>query len=180
MTPILLTKLESSAQEYTALQIKNALNYQGTPCLLYKKKKVRASDEVYGVYAGSDLSNLPSISVYDSSAFTQGDLTDEEIINLNQFELPNREVIIDDSYEQPLEITALVTAWAWRAIEDMNSGILDDPVQVFVENSDEISVNDVLRIDRGDDSFRLKVFSIQTIGNQTHIVKKLLVSMIGD
>lgn len=175
-----IEKLEEATELTTAALILGALNHSGTDCILYKKKKVRASDSVYGVYGGSELSNLPSPSIYDQPSMNLEELSDEEKIDLDAFQLPNREVIIDDSFEQPVKLVAVISAFSWRTIESMISGGFEEPTPIFVQDSCDVSVGDVIQIEKGDDHFRFKVFGKQVIGRQPNVVARIMISNIGD
>ena len=82
----LLDKIEQATSRYTMAHIEQAMAHMGVVCKLYRKKKERTTDEVYGIHGGSELSRLPSTSIYDqpfSEPITEENLGDIDIDNFN-------------------------------------------------------------------------------------------------
>jgi len=103
-----LNHLEVAASKYTAMYIAAALRVQGTNCLLYKKDQIRTSDNVYGLYSGSELSHQNSVSILDSS-LNKPVSKNNYILNLNTDDfyttnLSSRKTLNeeDENFEIPL------------------------------------------------------------------------------
>lgn len=174
--------LEKATQLTTAGYLLGALRHSGTDCLLYKKKKSFASDEVYGIYGGNELTTALSDNIYDQPLNTSN-LTDEEIIELEfPSEKPRKSIIIDDSFEDPVRLRVLLNHWEFRSADESNAGWFDDPRYAFIKQDEllEVDYGDVIEVIESDSVIRVKIISKQVIGNREKAVVRLQISNIGD
>ena len=175
----IMLRYEFTANRTTALFIKASLRVSGFNASLFKKKDRKTTDEVYGIYGGSELTtNIDVYSLYDTANPTVIDLTPEEE-NINPQTI-STEINIDESFEEPIQIPVLIGPSQWRQIESMSSGFLEDPAVLWTDYLD-VYPGDVIQIDRADNSsFRLKVIGAETLGATTDIVTRFKISNIGD
>lgn len=171
----LLDKIEQATSAYTMAHIEQAMNHMGVVCKLFRKKKERTTDEVYGIHGGSELSRLPSVSIYDrpfSSPITEENLSDIDIDNFNAGVVENEEFdeIMDDSFYDIHEVTVLLNSFQWRSISRNQDSFLEDPEYAYLSSSVDIENGDILVVDKDDMELKFKCYYPQLIGNRTHMI----------
>lgn len=166
-------KHEKAASRHTAVVVNNALKFSGTEVLIFRPKIELTTDEVYGIYAGSDLRESNSYSIYDRGKETEDiiEITGTESSTINDQEY---------AYNDPVKCLALITANTWRQIDSVADGFFEDPIDLWCDARVDIEPGDVVQITRDDESIRFKVIAAKTIGASTDIVRKLQLSNVGD
>lgn len=168
-----MTVLENASSKYTQYMISNAIKATGTLCDLYRLKKDRVADQVYGVHGGTDLSRTPSTSVYDQPISFENidsiDLFSHELGNATNYDLTES---IDDSYEKIIQVKVLLNTMTWRAISSQSGSMLEDPGYVYCLAEDIIENGDVLLVVSEAHQIKFKVYYPELIGNtQFHIYR---------
>lgn len=167
-------KLEQAASRHTAIVINNALKFSGTEVLVFRPQIKLTTDEVYGIYAGSDLRESNSYSIYDRGKET------EDIIEITGTE-SSTDNDQEYAYNDPTKCLALITANTWRQIDSVADGFFEDPIDLWCDAKADILPGDVVQITRSNcESIRFKVIAAKTIGASTDIVRKLQLSNVGD
>jgi hypothetical protein len=167
-------KHEKAASRHTAVVVNNALKFSGTEVLIFRPKIELTTDEVYGIYAGSDLRESNSYSIYDRGRET------EDIIEITGTE-SSTDNDQEYAYNDPVKCLALITANTWRQIDGVADGFFEDPIDLWCSVKVDIEPGDVVQITRDDgESLRFKVIAAKTIGASTDIVRKLQLSNVGD
>nr|DAF17675.1 MAG TPA: hypothetical protein [Caudoviricetes sp.] len=167
-------KHEKAASRHTAVVVNNALKFSGTEVLIFRPKIELTTDEVYGIYAGSDLRESNSYSIYDRGRET------EDIIEITGTE-SSTDNDQEYAYNDPVKCLALITANTWRQIDGVADGFFEDPIDLWCSAKVDIEPGDVVQITRDDgESLRFKVIAAKTIGASTDIVRKLQLSNVGD
>lgn len=167
-------KHEKAASRHTAVVVNNALKFSGTEVLIFRPKIELTTDEVYGIYAGSDLRESNSYSIYDRGRET------EDIIEITGTE-SSTDNDQEYAYNDPVKCLALITTNTWRQIDSVADGFFEDPIDLWCSAKVDIEPGDVVQITRDDgESLRFKVIAAKTIGASTDIVRKLQLSNVGD
>nr|DAK28364.1 MAG TPA: hypothetical protein [Bacteriophage sp.] len=167
-------KHEKAASRHTAVVVNNALKFSGTEVLIFRPKIELTTDEVYGIYAGSDLRESNSYSIYDRGKET------EDIIEITGTE-SSTDNDQEYAYNDPVKCLALITANTWRQIDGLADGFFEDPIDLWCDARVDIEPADVIQITRDNgESIRFKVIAAKTIGASTDIVRKLQLSNVGD
>lgn len=166
-----LSVMEKATAKYTKLMVLNAIKSNGTECILFRLKKDRVADQVYGVHGGTDLSRTPSTSIYDK-AITYENIDDIDIFQHETGEATNFDLMesIDDSYEELVTIQVLLNTMTWRAISRQSDSLLEDPGYVYCLSEIPIENGDVLVINKPELQTKFKVYYPELIGNQTHLI----------
>lgn len=179
----LLDKIEQATSRYTMAHIEQAMAHMGVVCKLYRKKKERTTDEVYGIHGGSELSRLPSTSIYDqpfSEPITEENLGDIDIDNFNAGIVVNEEFdeIFDDSFYDAYEVTVLLNSFQWRSISRHQDSFLEDSDYAYLTSDIDIENGDILVVDKDDIELKFKCYYPQLIGNRNHMIYRFRLSNV--
>lgn len=168
-----LDRLEKATSDYTLAQIEGALIAVGTWCKVFRKKKERATDNVYGVHGGSELSRLPSTSIYDQPIIAS-DLTEWDIEESNQGvvqkEHEDFDIILDNSFEEVEEAKILLNSFQWRSISTGSDSFLEDTGYAFVSMKTKLVQGDILVISKNDQDLKFKIYYPEYLGNRRFMV----------
>ena len=171
----LLAKIEEATSRYSFAHIEQALSYMGVVCKLYRKKKERTTDQVYGIHGGSELTRLPSTSIYDQpfkEPLTVDNLADIDIDDLNAGKVLNEEFdeILDDSFYDVYEVTVLLNSFQWRSISRHQDSFLEDSDYAYLSSTTDIENGDILVVDKDDVELKFKCYYPQLIGNRNFMI----------
>ena len=179
----LLDKIEQATSKYTMAHMELAMAHMRVVCKLYRKKKERTTDEVYGIHGGSELSRLPSTSIYDqpfSEPITEENLSDIDISNYNSGIVENEDFdeIFDESFYTVYEITVLLNSFQWRSISRSHDSFLEDSDYAYLSSKVDIENGDIIVVDKDDTELKFKCYYPQLIGNRTHMIYRFRLSNV--
>lgn len=174
-----LQLMEKATAKYTQNTIKSAIKANGTDCILYRLKKDRVADQVYGIHGGTDLSRTPSTSIYDKPISYENiddiDLFKHETGEATNFDLTES---IDDSYDELVVVKVLLNTMTWRAISQQSDSLLEDPGYIYCLSEVIIEHGDVLVVNKPELQLKFKAYFPEKIGNSEFIIYRFKITNV--
>ena len=173
----LLDRIETATSKYSLAHIEQALAYMGVTCTVMRKKKERTTDEVYGVHGGSELSSLPSTSIYDRPlggiTLNEDNLADIDIEDMNAgnfVESVFDHEEFDESFYDQYEARVLLNSFQWRSISRNQSSYLEDSDYAYMSTQVDIESGDIIVVKGKETEMKFKCYYPQLIGTRSFMI----------